>query len=126
MVLFPPAATRYAEILSRDLLTDLHPLAAAAATDRRALERLARQAVLESRRRMPDETQGAVWFRRTCEERMLLAFERYGVDPGALEEAPEPEAGAAAYCPLCHAQYRSGIDDCVDCDGMRLVAHSAG
>jgi hypothetical protein len=126
MVLFPPAAARYAEMLSRDLLGDLHPLAAAAALDRKTLEPLARQAVFDSRRRVPEETEPEAWFRKTCEERMLLALERYGIDPGAIEEAPQPEAGAVAYCPRCHAQYRARVDDCVDCEGMSLVAHRAG
>jgi hypothetical protein len=126
MILFAPAAARYAEMLSRDLLNDLHPMAVAAVIDRETLPQLARQAVCDSRRLLPEETEPAAWFRRRCEERMLLAFERYGIDPEALEEAPQREAGAAAYCPRCHAQYRSGIDDCVDCEGMTLVVHSAG
>jgi hypothetical protein len=126
ILLFPPAALRYADLLSRDLLGDLHPLAVAAALDRKTLTELARNAVVDSRRRFPNETEDAAWFRRTCEERVLLALKRYGLDPRALEEAPQPEAGAAAYCPRCHAQYRSGIEDCVDCEGMALMAHRAG
>jgi len=126
ILLYPPAAVRYAELLSRDLLAGLHPLAVAAALDRKTLTELAREAVVDSRRRVPKETEDAAWFRRTCEERVLLALKRYGLDPRALEEAPQPEGGAVAYCPRCHAQYRSGIDDCVDCEGMALVEHRAG
>ena len=40
---------------------------------------------------MPKETEEAAWFRRTCEERVLLALKRYGLDPRALEEAPPGE-----------------------------------
>lgn len=128
MLLFPPAAARYAELLSRDLMAGLHPLAVAAALDRDLLDELARRTLRESRRGASEshENDAEAWYRRAFEARVSSALERYGLDPRALDEPPPPEAGAVAYCPRCLAQYRSQARDCADCEGIALVPLGTG
>ncbi len=131
LLFFPPSTARYAELLSRDLLSGLHPLAVAAAVlDREAFKNLARDELVELQN---DKVDNDVivsqsysvenWFRRTFEKRMLKALERYGLSLEELHQPPCPEAGAVTYCPRCHAQYRSGFQECIDCDGIDLIPH---
>jgi hypothetical protein len=131
LLLFPPSTARYAELLSRDLLWSLHPIATALATlDRDSVRHLARQELMGwntgrlegGERESPCQTVEE-WYRETFEARLLTALEGCGLHRQEILQPPSPEPGALTYCPRCHAQYRGGFEKCVDCDGLALLPH---
>ena len=131
LLLFPPSTARYEELLSRDLLS-FHPIATAIVTlDRDSVRHLARRDLM---RHGTNELGGAgrenlsykidAWYRDAFEARLVEVLDEYGLHSKEILRPPAPEPGALTYCPRCHAQYRSGFEECADCDGVALVPHS--
>ncbi len=49
-------------------------------------------------------------------------FEGQGIALDDLELKPERQAGSAAYCPVCQAQFQAEAKHCRDCGGVELKA----
>jgi hypothetical protein len=118
MALFPPDAMHAPLTLSRDLYADALPLAAAAALlpppafeDLARRERHRREVALEAARGTDREAFLAVEL-----EVLDDVAARAGADLARVKAAPAlVDASAAAYCPLCFAEYRAGFASCSDC-----------
>lgn len=130
---FPPATARFAELLSRDLLSDLDPLAPALVLlERRELTRMARTrlAALEHGALAAHDDSPAVaverWFRARQLAVLLRTLRDAGVDPGGLRQPPVPQPGAVSYCPVCRVQYRVERAECADCPGVTPLAIRGG
>lgn len=111
----PIAAVRALDLVARELVGDLDPLAAAAPlVSREALAALARPRLVALRLGRDDDLpQAAVpdarWWRAQELARVERLLVGHGVDPAAALEAP-PRHGAdvVVFCPSCLAQYASG------------------
>jgi hypothetical protein len=123
MLFFPPAAVRCADSLSKPLLLDLHPLAAATVLcgpdDFRAL---ARRYLRETANPLPGPRAGFAGRAREKLLRKLSDFIRSrGEDPDALlAPAPPSSPSVLAACPRCGAEYELPDGECRDC-GLPLV-----
>lgn len=116
LVVYPVAALRPLGHLSQSLYRDVEPVAAlvvllppeglaAFAARELARARLSRAATAPEL--------GAAWEARAASlSRALVAA---GVSPAGAVAPPSPIPGAAAWCPLCRAQYREGFSTCADC-----------
>lgn len=124
MLLNPSAAMRGPDQLSRALLADLHPLAAAHATATPAeLRALARRTLLELDHPRPVELRadaGAAtrtWFRVRLRASLAALLERAGVDVAELLLAPAPlDDDCRVRCPRCDAQFVRAVERCDECD----------
>ncbi|MGE3316437.1 MAG: hypothetical protein AB7O26_15075 [Planctomycetaceae bacterium] len=127
MLLSPVAAMRAPALLSRNLLSGFHPLAAASVLcPEIAFRDLARRALLKLRydvaaqagnnRCGQDDTAASF------DGRLLRHLERVviqaGIDVSELLEAPSPDLGAKSYCPRCHAQFIFAEGPCLECGGI--------
>jgi hypothetical protein len=115
LILFPPAAAHAPALVARETFLGFEPWALAAVLldpqDFRRLELRMRRAPLA----------GGEWSagrpRSEIEAMTLELVTREARRAGLPElEAPRPsDASAAAFCPACYEQYRSGFDHCADC-----------
>jgi hypothetical protein len=131
--LTPLGAIRSKDLLARELLGDLDPLAVAAALlPTRAYAVLARPRLVELRFGATPAPAGGeadqAWWRAAVRARLEALLRGRGVDPDALVAAPPREADTiAAWCPMCLAQYdaRSLQAGCSDagCAGVSLVRY---
>ncbi len=134
----PQYAIRAVDELSKGLLANVHPLAAAEALLDDAGFRRFRDAVLRDLDSpVPQVLCGeevdaalalAVEFREQFEEPALraVAARRLG-EP--VRRAPEPqslEAGSAEFCPRCLMPYEVGSGECLDCGGVETVPLGGG
>jgi hypothetical protein len=107
--------------LSRPLYRRFDALTAAAALlPAEAFQRLAARELVRarlSRTRTAPEL-AAAWDERERQLSRLLAAT--GSSAEAALAPPAPEAGTAAYCPLCRTRYRPGFEVCADC-GVPLL-----
>lgn len=123
VALSPMGAVRSLDELSRHLIVDVHPLAAARlleAVDRRQVERAVALDVLHPRVDAdvdPLARETDAWFR----EQLADAYRRAGFDPRASLTSPEPEdAQVTAYCARCLRQFDRAPDLCFDCSTPTL------
>ncbi len=126
MVLYPPAAARFQDSLGSCLLTELDPLAAAAASRGRIdLPSLARTRLAS----IPPREDGSEilrWFDTEVAAAVDALLHGEGISPEAVHLPPLRESGAESYCPRCRTQYRVGCGVCPDCPRVCLVGFPAG
>jgi len=128
----PPIAIRSLDRLTRDLLADRDPVAAAAVLcPRPEALALAERALRDARNPLPPVCPGddpaaqrtERWFR----ERRLAALERFverrfGTAAADLAGPPAPETPASRfYCPRCTGQYLVEAPECAGCPGIALL-----
>ena len=129
----PLATIRAADHIGRELCGDLDPLAVAAALLSPAgLRRLGRTLLCDLRFRDPEDVPAgseddARWMRAETLARVERTLRACDVDPQALLAPPARDAGMAAWCPACLAQYREASEPratCanVPCRGIALCA----
>jgi hypothetical protein len=130
--LTPLAAIRHLDLLARELVGDLDPLAVGAALlGPRALGVAARPRLVSLRFAAVIPPAGGeadhAWWRQRLLERVSGLLRARDVDPDALFAAPardDPDMGA--WCPSCRAQYRRQSVElrCSNdlCAGVSLVA----
>lgn len=134
ILLFPPVTPRYPEIVSRGLVSDLHPIAVAAALGhgsvpldvcRRFMKSL--DACVEAPSDPAAGPRGGIerWFASEQRSAAGRALARAGIRAESLVTAPPREAAALSYCPACLAQYRDASMGCADCPGVRLEPFGA-
>lgn len=127
--LSPASAMRTAEAVSRDLLSEFHPLAVAAVVCPR--ERFIALAAVELRAlRNPspadclpadtDAGRAEAWFREQTADRLENALREHGVDLAELLAPPPRADDALAYCPRCLNQFVFETGNCADCGGIAL------
>ena len=127
----PISSLRAADLLGRELLADLEPLAVAAAllpADR--FGELARHALLDLEERAAAAGAGGspaaedeAWLAAALRRALLGLLERRGLSAEALLAPPVPEDDRVLlWCPRCHAQYLQGVD-CPGpgCRGRKLL-----
>ena len=126
MTLFPIAAIRAADRISRERMAKFSPLAVVAVfCDAAAADSLLRRFGFDLDRvaATPAESPAAHcrrWYReeqRRSFRGLLTTLDR---DPFA---APDREDDSViAYCPRCHSQFQEGSTHCSDCDDLGLIA----
>jgi hypothetical protein len=116
ILLFPPAAVHATGVVHRDLYTAFDPLAVAAALlpeaefRERARRRLGAAALESEHEAEPPELRKA---REQAWDALLAAAGTSARE--LLGPRASADASAAAYCPLCAAEYRTGFGQCADC-----------
>jgi hypothetical protein len=131
MVLNPLAAIRAHDELSRDVLAEFHPLAAAhvlcSADDYRQLARAMLVDLRHPLQPVFPDAQGPArdtgeWFRRAQLEAVSNFVESTGLDPAELL-APDPQLDATCrtYCPRCRCQFVLDEGCCLNCGGIALL-----
>jgi len=126
LAVFPPYAAHPLVHLRRDALAGRDPaVVAAALLPEPALRAVARRELvrLASSRAASSGPLAEAWAGR--EEAWRAALAAAGVPVSEALAPPAPAAGAAAFCPSCAVQYRSGFDTCADC-GLVLERWPAG
>ncbi len=124
-LLFPPAAMRTRDMLSRPLLEAFHPLAVAKELcDGTTFEAMAGRVVRELRhprvpRVRPAAGAAEVW--NTFHQSLRAAVDdflvRNGFQPDRLASLPTPsDPECRSYCPRCHAQFTRTEGTCSDCN----------
>jgi hypothetical protein len=126
LALSPPAAARAATNLTRDLLGDVHPLAATLALCRKAeAVALAASAQRDGPRAAPADAADAreieAWFdTRWREHQARLIAQTVGTD--SVPTAPAQDNVSGSYCPRCWTQYAEAAGRCADCEDVALVS----
>lgn len=119
MLLFPPAAVRAGERLTRPSLEDFHDLAVSwALGDEEATRRQAAAAFRQWRYPLPAERD------RSSNPPACLLAVLAAVDlvPDTILKPPVQEEGSClCYCPRCHGQYTVMSSECPDCPGVVVV-----
>jgi hypothetical protein len=130
MLLYPPAALRFAETATRDVLAAHHPLAVSLAV----LEGSAREdaACIELARILHpsragsgaedrDARQAREWFEAQLAALAQQAVIDAGLDPVPLLLPPRPDSpSTVSYCPRCRGLYTVAAAACGDCPGVAL------
>jgi hypothetical protein len=135
LILLAPATTiRTADVLSRPLLEEFHPLAIAKVLCPEATFReFARRILVELYHpglpvcpRDEPAAQAAERHSRTLLQTAVEEFlRRNGVNPEELVKPPaRTEEGCLSYCPRCQAQFTTAEGVCADCGGLPLVRFS--
>lgn len=130
-LLFPTSAARFAELVTRGFLSDMHSLAVAPAvlSKERSIRHFRSYFVaLLYARFTPDgdvKSQTELWFKDLLVPEVEHAVDCAGLGLAEIMEPPTPDIDAERFCPRCHAQYRAGITHCIDCPGIDLVRFKA-
>lgn len=125
VALVPMTAIRAVDLLTKELGSGLHPLAAAQALlPREAFIGYARRFHFDAMHRDPAaKAVPSPWFdesRRQAIESFLAAN---GAAPDELLLAPvKTDDTSKTYCPRCHAQFTVAEGTCRDCGGIALAA----
>ncbi len=126
LVLYPLAALRAVDKLSRELLVGYEPLAVARALCKpREFEAFAGK-VLPLMAFPPPETDQRVeaaarFTHGQMLESALELVRQAGLDPDRLlAPPPRDDPSCGAYCPRCHCQYRAAEGSCHLCGGVQL------
>lgn len=130
MSLYPLAAIRANDDLSRDLVATSHPLAAARALCSQAeFELFARATLLDIEHPIlppcpssePNHIATEEYFRNELAAAVHRALPRMGVDRDALTRPPTAEDEfSRSYCPRCRIQYMAESGQCGACGGQAL------
>jgi hypothetical protein len=122
MCLSPMGAIRALDELSRPLLAELHPVAAAVLLPHSDRADIVRAALVELRHpRVVEDPDRAVvevehWFRARLEPQLRSAAVRLGVDVDALLAPPASEGDdLRGFCPRCLRQFTRDAGLCFDC-----------
>ena len=126
--LSPISGVRATDLIARELLGDLEPLAVAAAlVAPGALAAFARPSLaalrLQQRAPAPGGESDQVWWREQIGKRIERILREKGLDPQTLLSPPARESNQIeAFCPSCLAQYGStrGSDLCPSCESIPL------
>lgn len=130
VLLFPPAAMRTGDMLSRPLLEPFHPLAAASELCRpEEFEALACRVACGLRypaTRPASTTAGAGavwgWHDRAMARAVEGLLVQHDLSLDQLVAPPaQADAGSRSYCPRCHAQFTRETGTCSDC-GVGLAS----
>jgi len=131
IALFPAAAIRAGDALSRPLLETFHPLAAALGLCHPTeFKQLARRLLLDMEHPAlplptahdPKLAALELWSRGATLEAARALVQRGGLNHAELTCPPVPaEACCRAYCPRCHAQFIIIEATCGDCGRMPVV-----
>ncbi|MBL8857331.1 MAG: hypothetical protein JNL28_02345 [Planctomycetes bacterium] len=134
IALSPPSAMRAVDALSRDLLAEFHPLAAACAfVPRDEFEELCERNLRDLLHPLPMARVAADPAVRAAaaewQARMLAALETFAQQEGvarALWREPPPRFAddCLAYCPRCTRQFTVQSGTCERCQGLELVSFS--
>lgn len=132
ILLFPPAAIRAGDMLSRPLLECIHPLTVASVLcPPLEFESRARRWLLDLQHpALPVDTAhntATALTESTSRHATLDAAGKMlcaaGLDPAKLMRPPPPaDESCRAYCPRCHAQFTKLDARCADCGGMPVEA----
>ena len=132
ILLFPPAAIRAGDMLSRPLLESFHPITVASVVCPPAeFKNAARRWLLDLQHpALPigashDATIAAVeaGSRKTTLDAAEQLLRESGLDPADLTRPPAPaDESCRAYCPRCQAQFTKLDARCADCGGMPVQA----
>lgn len=116
----PISTLRAHDVIAREVLGDLHPLAVAVAA-RAPVHALARETLSHARWPAAGDACQDAWAARL--DAALTRFaERVDLDVDDLLAAPERDGGEViAWCPHCRGQYVRVDDGCTSCPGVRLL-----
>jgi hypothetical protein len=131
VLLSPVSAMRACDVLSRGLLENFHPLAVAKVFCGKEQFRTFARATLKEirypgRPLWPFTDPGAAeteqeW-RLRVEGEVQKLLKQADIVPDELIQAPAAaDENCRAYCPRCHAQFRTGTGVCDDCGGLPLI-----
>ncbi len=124
----PLNTIRAANQLTKDLLTDFHPVAVCYALCSQAdFERNARMAYCDEATEKCGSQPGALSaISRSFKSdgdchiaKFLKSVDRLGQ---LLKPPTREDSLSNSYCPRCHCQYRAGFETCIDCNGIQLVS----
>lgn len=119
LLLAPPAATASHLVLTKELLRDVHPLAAASALcDEDHFRELAIPYLRRSE--FPIDGSEALEPRRRA-IRGIVA-DRLGPIEELIAEPARRTEEARSYCPRCLSEYSESVGRCVECPGVELRA----
>jgi hypothetical protein len=125
MALFPIAAIRAADRISKERLASFNPFAVVGVfCDEAQGDPILRRLAFDVERpaATPADTPAArcrEWYhaqKRSACQRLLKALRR---DP--FREPERVDADLAAYCPRCHSQFQEGTKQCSDCADVELI-----
>lgn len=116
VTLSPLATLRAADLVLRETLLGLEPVAAACVLGSPDTADLARRALADWTLRRQ-----RTWLAEQLAVRARRCLEAEGVSVEALFAAPETDGGALAYCPRCLAQFVELRDDCSSCGDVPLA-----
>lgn len=129
MTLFPIAAIRAADRISKERLSFFNPLAVVAVfcNDPAGLSLLRRQGFdLERSVVQADDSPAATcraWYRAEKRSALQMLLKSFKQDPFAPPE--RADASLTSYCPRCHSQYGDDTGECADCIDVALVRLSS-
>ena len=132
ILLAPTTAMRAHDALSRPLLENFHPLAAAKCfLSEVEFRQFARRVLLDQRHpALPscaNENPAAQETELAARRALLTETEKFlkrsGLTPDELCKPPEPtDASCRTFCPRCEAQFTAAATHCADCGGLPLIA----
>ena len=124
MTLFPIAAIRAVDRVSKERVADFHPCAVTGMLCSDADgDPILRRLGFDLRRPLPDHDNADIlkcreWYHAEQRAAFKKLLKSLGRDPFA---APEPlDEAMIAYCPRCHGQFGDGAE-CSDCDDVTLM-----
>ena len=129
MTLFPIAAIRAADRISKEKLSAFNPLAVIAVfCDDAAGVSLFRRHGFDLDRPVSqaDDSPAAIcraWYRAEKRSAFRILLKSLKHDPFA--EPDKTDAALTSYCPRCHSQYGEDAVECSDCDDVTLVQWSS-
>jgi hypothetical protein len=116
ILLFPPGAVRTLSLVSGERYARFSPATAAAAwLTGSPLLRLARREHFRLTRELEEATERESLHRRREIDHWVRALATAGIDLHRIPGPTPRDATAAAYCPLCDAEYRPHFEVCSDC-----------
>lgn len=125
MTLFPIAAIRAADRISKELLAEFNPAAVAGVfCDEADAEANLRRTGFDLDRPVTSSTDPQVtrcreWYYAQKRSAFKGLLKSLGRDPFA--PPPPLDAAMHVYCPRCHAQFGEGVDRCSDCEDVELT-----
>ena len=125
MTLFPIAAIRAADRISKEKLSCFNPLAVVAVfcDDSAGMSQLRRHGFdLERNAAQAGDSPAAIcraWYRAEKRSAFRILLKSLKRDPFA--QPAGADASLTFYCPRCHSQYGEGAGECADCIDVALV-----
>lgn len=131
ILLAPSTAMRAHDALSRPLLENFHPLAAARTLlPKEEFKEFARRTLLDVRHPALPQTPtsepvvtATETFARVALQKQIESFLRQnGLSPEDLSASPVPaDKTCVAYCPRCSVQFTTLDSNCADCGGLSVI-----
>jgi len=129
MTLFPIAAIRAADRISKEKLSFFNPLAVVAVFchDPAGMSLLRRHGFdLERNGAQADDSPSAIcraWYRAEKRSAFRILLKSLKHDPFA--QPAKADESLTSYCPRCHSQYGEDAGECADCSDVALVRLSS-